>query len=125
VEREARKFNALKIPKALQSALPFSSKPKDAAKRKRPGYMQRRAVIMEPEEKKVARLLHTLNTLRNEKELKQKEKKKVQKAVFEKKLQKKKESQQERERERKRKAYRIMGKKEKSQEAAANKRRRT
>jgi ribosome biogenesis protein BMS1 len=35
IERPARQFNALKIPKALQAALPFKSKPKVEERRKR------------------------------------------------------------------------------------------
>jgi ribosome biogenesis protein BMS1 len=40
----------------LQAALPFKSKPKIEAPRKRETLEQRRAVVMEPEEKKLATL---------------------------------------------------------------------
>lgn len=55
VERVPRIFPALKIPKTLQSALPFASKPKVEAPRKKATLEQRRAVPLEKDEKKVRR----------------------------------------------------------------------
>ena len=40
------------IPKKLQAELPFASKPKNKPARKRPDLDARRAVVMEPEERK-------------------------------------------------------------------------
>jgi ribosome biogenesis protein BMS1 len=74
IERKPRRFNPLKIPKALQSNLPFASKPKQLNKQRKPGLLQRRAVVLEPQEKKVYSLLQAVNTLKKEKERKQKEK---------------------------------------------------
>lgn len=65
VERAPRKFNSLKVPKALQAALPFKSKPKVAAKRSRPTLEQRRAVVLSKEEKAAQRLVQELQMLRN------------------------------------------------------------
>jgi ribosome biogenesis protein BMS1 len=87
-ERPAeRKFNTLKIPKAIQRELPFSSKPKMIAKRasNKPTYLQRRSVILEPKEKKIYTLMQQINTLRNEKEVKRKMKRSEQRVLFEKK----------------------------------------
>ena len=69
VEREARHFNTLQVPKSLQAALPFATKPKVQQKRKnkQDGYLRKRAVVMEPEEKKKHFLLQALATVRNEK----------------------------------------------------------
>ena len=53
VGRIERIFPALKVPKNLQSNLPFATKPKLEVARKRPTLEQRRAVLMEKEEKKV------------------------------------------------------------------------
>lgn len=53
VERVERIFPALKVPKTLQSALPFATKPKLEAPSKRTTLEQRRAVPMEKDEKKV------------------------------------------------------------------------
>lgn len=69
VEREARKFNTLQVPKSLQAALPFASKPKVQQKRSgaQEGYLKKRAVVMDPEEKKRHFLLQALATVRNAK----------------------------------------------------------
>eukprot|EP00271_Cylindrocystis_brebissonii_P019000 TRINITY_DN5589_c0_g2_i1.p1 TRINITY_DN5589_c0_g2~~TRINITY_DN5589_c0_g2_i1.p1 ORF type:complete len:770 (-),score=259.46 TRINITY_DN5589_c0_g2_i1:710-2980(-) len=72
VERRPRSFNTLKIPKALQAALPFKSKPKAAAPRKNPSLEQKRAVVLEPSERKLYTLVQQLNTIRNEKVKKRK-----------------------------------------------------
>ncbi|KAJ3093944.1 Glycoside hydrolase 2 (Mannanase, beta-galactosidase) [Phlyctochytrium planicorne] len=79
IERNERKFNKLAIPKSLQQALPFSSKPKNEIARKRPSLMQRRAVLMEPEEKKVQRIMQAINTIKNEKTKKAKAKSQMRK----------------------------------------------
>ncbi|KAG2234524.1 hypothetical protein INT48_007337 [Thamnidium elegans] len=72
IERKERRFNTLKVPKSLQSELPFANKPKNATKSKKVSYMAKRAVILEPEEKKIVTLMQQLNTLRNEKNRKRK-----------------------------------------------------
>ncbi|GAA5813821.1 hypothetical protein MFLAVUS_007308 [Mucor flavus] len=72
IERKERRFNTLKVPKSIQSALPFANKPKNATKSKKVSYMAKRAVILEPEEKKIVTLMQQLNTLRNEKTRKRK-----------------------------------------------------
>lgn len=53
----------------VQAELPYSSKPKDMAKRKRLTLEQRRAVVLEPHERKAAALIQQLNALRNAKDL--------------------------------------------------------
>lgn len=81
IERKQRKFNPLVIPKSLQAALPFASKPKDAPSRRRPLLESKRAVVMEPHERKVHALVQHLQLIRHEKmkkrKLKEAEKKKV------------------------------------------------
>lgn len=81
IERKKKKFNPLVIPKSLQAALPFASKPKDAPKRRRPLLEAKRAVVMEPHERKVHALVQHLQLIRHEKmkkrKLKEAEKKKV------------------------------------------------
>ena len=49
-----RKFKALQVPKKLQKDLPFKSKPKNEQKKKRKTYEDKRAVVMEKDEKKVS-----------------------------------------------------------------------
>lgn len=73
VERRPRKFNPLVIPDKLQASLPFASKPKNPRAQKRPLLEKRRAVIMEPHERKVHALVQQLKLIKNEKERKQKE----------------------------------------------------
>ena len=73
IERQPRKFNPLRIPKALQKELPFASKPKDEKKQQKQSYMDRRAVVMEPGERKVHTLMQRINTIRNDKAAKRKE----------------------------------------------------
>ncbi|CEG78865.1 Putative GTP-binding protein AARP2 involved in 40S ribosome biogenesis [Rhizopus microsporus] len=72
IERKERRFNPLKIPKSLQAELPFANKPKQQTKAKKKSYLSKRAVVLEPEEKKVYTLMQQLNTLRNEKTRKRK-----------------------------------------------------
>ena len=56
VVRAQRRFNPLHIPKELQKALPFKSKPKQQQpKGKMPRDLQRPTVIREPHEKKVSK----------------------------------------------------------------------
>ncbi|KAI3956649.1 hypothetical protein MKW92_035621 [Papaver armeniacum] len=73
IERKPRKFNPTVIPKALQAALPFGSKPKDLRpKKKIPGKLP--AVIMEPGERNIRGLVTQLQLLRKEKMTKKKQK---------------------------------------------------
>jgi len=69
-----RKFNALKIPKSLQAALPFSSKPKDMAKQGKKTYMQKRAVVLEDEERAAMSLLQQMRAVQKDKAQKRSEK---------------------------------------------------
>jgi ribosome biogenesis protein BMS1 len=65
VERGPRRFNPLRVPAALQAALPFKSKPKVESKRSRPTLEQRRAVVLEPGERRAVTLVAQLNAIRN------------------------------------------------------------
>jgi ribosome biogenesis protein BMS1 len=81
VVRETRRFNPLRIPTTLQKQLPFKSKPKLQEKRKGKTLSSRRAVILEPDEKRVVTLMQQLATIHKDKakrrRLKQKEKQKA------------------------------------------------
>jgi len=60
----------------LQAALPFKTKPKLEAARKsgkRGTLEQRRAVVLEPQERKAATLMQQLNAIRNDKAAKRHE----------------------------------------------------
>lgn len=85
IERVQREFKKLKVPAKLQEALPFASKIKNESAKNRKSYLARRAVILEPEEKKSRAMVQMLSTIRKDKEAKrlktakekQKEKQKV------------------------------------------------
>jgi len=81
IERKKRVFNKLQVPKALQQALPFKSKPKLEHVRSRQTLEQRRAVVRDKEEKKLATMVQQLNTIRNEKNVKREEQQAVRRAA--------------------------------------------
>ncbi|KAJ3042715.1 Glycoside hydrolase 2 (Mannanase, beta-galactosidase) [Rhizophlyctis rosea] len=119
IERIARRFNPLKIPKSLQADLPFASKPKLLQKQKRPGLLQRRAVVLEPHEKKVATLIQAINTIKNEKELKRKIKTREKREEYHKKKAKIEGVDAEKKKERMKEFFRAEGKKRAREERAA------
>ncbi|CAK7322676.1 unnamed protein product [Dovyalis caffra] len=69
IERKPKKFNPLVIPKSLQAALPFESKPKNIPSRRRPTLERRRAVVMESDERRVHALVQQLRLITNDKVL--------------------------------------------------------
>jgi ribosome biogenesis protein BMS1 len=77
IERPTRRFNPLKVPKAIQASLPFASKQRSMTKQKKPTYLQKRTVILGGEEKQARDLLQKVMTLQNEKVRKRKEKKAI------------------------------------------------
>ena len=88
VERHNKKFNPLKIPKHLQAALPFASKPKLTKPQKRETYMQKRAVVLEPEEKKAMAIVGQMRALNKDKAAKRSNKKDERRASRQKELSK-------------------------------------
>lgn len=70
IVRVQREFRKLTIPSKLQESLPFASKPKQEKAKKRDSYLARRAVILEPEEKKSRAMLQMLSTIRKDKDQK-------------------------------------------------------
>ncbi|KXN84596.1 Ribosome biogenesis protein bms1 [Leucoagaricus sp. SymC.cos] len=60
IERPARKFNPLHVPQKLQASLPYASKPKLMTKQQSQTYLQKRAVVMEPEEREAVALLQQM-----------------------------------------------------------------
>ncbi|KAK9904441.1 hypothetical protein M0R45_000666 [Rubus argutus] len=67
IERKRRKFNTLVISKSLQSALPFGSKLKNTPRRRRPLLEDRRAVVMEPHERRVQTSVQQLRSISSDK----------------------------------------------------------
>ncbi|KAJ0605631.1 putative ribosome biogenesis protein Bms1/Tsr1 [Helianthus annuus] len=75
IERPLKKFNPIVVPKSLQSALPFRSKPKETKSSNR----DKRAVVPEPHERDVHKLVQHLQLIRHNKLKQQKLKKQEQK----------------------------------------------
>uniref|UniRef100_A0A8C9U349 BMS1 ribosome biogenesis factor n=1 Tax=Scleropages formosus TaxID=113540 RepID=A0A8C9U349_SCLFO len=120
VVRTKRHFNPLHIPKQLQKALPFKSKPKqDQKKGKTPRHLQRPAVIREPHERKVAALLTALSTVHNYKTKKAKAEQHAKHKEFLKQKEREEMEKLKRQKEARKKMYRIMGQKEKKRERSS------
>ncbi|XP_058911001.1 ribosome biogenesis protein BMS1 homolog [Kogia breviceps] len=113
VVRQKKHFNSLHIPKALQKALPFKSKPKTQAKAgKIPKDRLRPAVIREPHERKILALLDALSTVHSEKMKKAKEQRHLHNKEHFKVKQKEEEEKLKRQKDLRKKLYRIQGQKE-------------
>jgi ribosome biogenesis protein BMS1 len=110
IERPARVFNTLKIPRALQAQLPFANKPKQAVQRREKSYESKRAVVMEPGERRLHALMQQIHTIRNDKTTKRKQAAIASKAALQKRLAKKGESLEDYRKEEKKKRYRAEGK---------------
>uniref|UniRef100_A0A665TS47 BMS1 ribosome biogenesis factor n=1 Tax=Echeneis naucrates TaxID=173247 RepID=A0A665TS47_ECHNA len=110
VTRAQRHFNPLHIPKELQKALPFKSKPKQQqCKGKTPRDLQRPSVIREPYERKVAALLHALSTVHNHKRKKAHMVQHGKHKEFLQQKEKQEEAKMRRQKEARKKLYRVMG----------------
>ncbi|KAF9580192.1 Glycoside hydrolase 2 (Mannanase, beta-galactosidase) [Lunasporangiospora selenospora] len=113
IERMTRRFNALRVPKAVQAGLPFASKPKLLKSQKKPGLLQRRAVMLEPEEKKIYTLMQQINTLKHEKDRKRTERAKERKADYDKKKAKETTNYENRVKRERKEVFRTQGKEQK------------
>jgi len=111
IERKPRRFNPLQVPKSLQAALPFASKPKLLSKQKKPGLDQRRAVALDSQERKVYSLMQQLHTIRKEKEQKRRVKTQASRAEYLKKKAKEAEVTHDKRKERAKEAYAREGRK--------------
>lgn len=63
IVRVQREFRKLQIPKKVQENLPFASKPKQMAPKNRDTYVSRRAVILDPEDRKKRAVVQMLSTI--------------------------------------------------------------
>jgi len=117
IERPERKFRKLRVPKKVEEGLPFASKPKDDPKKRKRGYLEKRAVVMEKSEKKKFTFLQAVNTIRNDKVKVRKEKKRESNLEKAKKNAKKDAAIEAARKVNKKRQYRAEGKREKFQEA--------
>ncbi|XP_031404805.1 ribosome biogenesis protein bms1 [Punica granatum] len=113
IERKSRKFNPVVIPKSLQAALPFASKPKNVPSRKQPLLENKRAVVMEPHERKVHAFVQHLQLIRHEKMKKRKLKEEQKRKELEAERAKDEQISRKRKREERRERYREQEKRKK------------
>ncbi|KAF8170348.1 GTP binding protein [Pholiota molesta] len=113
IERAPRRFNPLIVPKKLQAALPYGAKPKLMAPQRAPTYLQKRAVVLEPEERKAVALMQQIRALRKDQVARRHEKKEEKKAERAKKLEKEEQKKGEKEKERRKDVMRMAGQKSK------------
>lgn len=119
IERSARKFNPLKIPRKLQSDLPYASKPKVMAAQSKPTYLQSRAVVLGDEEKKAVALLQQIQSLKKDKTARRRDKQEERRAVHRKKVDESEERRADKIRAERKAHLRTEAIKRKHQEAAA------
>ena len=76
IERQERRFNTLKVPRALAKALPFQSAPKETKAPKPGSYLSERAksVVLEASERRALTLLQQISTINRDKQVRKKEK---------------------------------------------------
>ena len=110
IERPERQFQKLRIPRNLEASLPYSTKPKQDVKRKKKGYIAKRAVVMEKDEKKKHTFIQALNTIRKEKKAIRKASKLERNAVKERQNAKKTKAIEEARKLNKKRRYRAEGK---------------
>lgn len=113
IERPARRFNPLIVPKKLQSQLPYASKPRLLKAQKAQTYLQKRAVVMEPEEKKALALIQQIRALRRDQIGRRKEKKAEKRTEREKRVAKEEAKKNETEKKKKKDIMRMVGMKNK------------
>ena len=117
VERPEQVKTKLMVPKRLEEALPYASKPKDERQRKSKGYLSKRAVVMEADERRKETFIQALNTIRKAKQAIRKSKKEERKTQTEKTNTQKEVRLETGRKARLKRKYRSDGKKEKIQSA--------
>ncbi|EPQ27815.1 uncharacterized protein PFL1_04560 [Pseudozyma flocculosa PF-1] len=123
VERpEHRQFNPLRVPKKLQAALPYSSKPKMTKAQGKPTYLQQRAVVLEADEKKAVALLQQMRTVQKEKVQKRRDKQTERRAVKAKEAEKQEERRAEKRKAEMKEIYRAAGLRDAKRQKLAAKR---
>ncbi|KAH8989593.1 DUF663-domain-containing protein [Lactarius hatsudake] len=109
IERPERRFNSLKVPRKLQASLPYASKPKLMKSQKKETYLQKRAVLLEPEEKKALAVMQQMHALRKEAIARRREKKQERSEIRKKRLEKDERRKREKEREERKEHMRVAG----------------
>ncbi|KAL7796521.1 DUF663 domain-containing protein [Trichoderma ceciliae] len=86
IERQARHFNGLRVPRALAASLPFRSQIVAMKPQKKTTYMQKRAVVLGSEERKTRAFMQKVLTVHNDQVAKRRAKKEETRTIFRKKL---------------------------------------
>lgn len=111
--RPSRRFNALRVPKKLQAELPYASKPKLTRPATGKTYLQKRAVVLEPEEKRALTLMQEMRALTKDKAAKRHEKQESRRVEHRKKVAKEDAKKGEKREDERKKHMRIVGQKQK------------
>ncbi|CAE6463858.1 unnamed protein product [Rhizoctonia solani] len=113
VDRPSRRFNPLKIPRKLQANLPYASKTKITRPQTRPTYAQKRAVVLEPEERKALSVIQQIRALRKDQVARRREKQSERKAAHRKKVATLESKKEDKKREERKEYMRLAGQKAK------------
>ena len=111
IERPARHFNPLRVPRALAADLPFKSQIVQMAPQRKQTYLQKRAVVLGGEEKRARDLMQKIMTIRNEKVAKRKAKQEERKQPYRRKMKENEEKKAGREKREREEYWRREGKK--------------
>ena len=129
IERPARKFNTLKISRKLQASLPYASKPKLMKPQSHRTYLQKRAVVLEPEEKKALAVMQQIRAIRKDQVSRRREKQDARRDVKRAKMEKEEAKKAEKKKEERKEFMRVAGIKSKREtereEGGSRKRRKT
>ncbi|PVF98480.1 DUF663-domain-containing protein [Serendipita vermifera] len=120
IERPSRRFNPLKVSTKLQKDLPYASKPRITRPAQAKTYLQKRAVVLEPEEKRALILLQQMRALEKEKTAKRREKQEERRAAHRKIIAKEEEKKGEKQKEQRKEYMRLAGQKQKRELDAEN-----
>jgi ribosome biogenesis protein BMS1 len=107
--RPTQSFAPLVISKSLEKSLPYDLKPKRAKNASPQSLLSRRAVIMEPTEKKVFNLIQQINTIKNDKMKKKKEERAARLAKHLKQKQEQEERHDQRQKTERKRVYKMEG----------------
>ncbi|KAJ1303127.1 hypothetical protein OPQ81_011327 [Rhizoctonia solani] len=113
VDRPSRRFNPLKIPRKLQADLPYASKTKITRPQSRPTYAQKRAVVLEPEERKALSVIQQIRALRKDQVARRREKQSERREAHRKKVEAMESKKEDKKREERKEYMRLAGQKAK------------
>jgi ribosome biogenesis protein BMS1 len=114
IERETRHFNPLRIPRKVAAELPFKSQISNVKPQRKLTYLQKRAVVVDGEEKKARKLMAQLSMLKKEKQEKRRAAQEKRREPHRRKVEENKEKREQREKKEKQEYWQKEGKKRKN-----------